>query len=117
MKLVMIHDLIEENGKTIRENNLERQHAIPIGSLVEIKFDEWMGEGACWKVHARLWVVLHSRDCDGTPLYGISRWNDPQGAQQVRAVLGGFSEESLTIIQLTDAVRRGDGALAWPDDA
>ncbi len=53
MEIKMIHDIVEENGKTIKENNLEKQHKIQIDSLVEVKFDPWFGEGACWKVHAR----------------------------------------------------------------
>ncbi len=75
--LVNFADIIEENGKTIRENNLEKTHDIPIGTLVEVKFDEWHGNGACEKTHARLWVVGHDRDCDGTPLYSLSPFKEP----------------------------------------
>lgn len=75
--LVNFADIIEENGKTIRENNLEKTHDIPIGTLVEVKFDEWHGNGACEKTHARLWVVSHDRDCDGTPLYSLSPFKEP----------------------------------------
>lgn len=116
MQFEMIHNLVEANGKTIKENNLERQHAIPIGALVEIKFDDWFGDGACWKVHARLWVVGHERDCDGTPLYSLSRWGDPAFARQVHAVFGGLAEESLTPIVITDRLREGWDVLSWDDD-
>jgi hypothetical protein len=115
MNFVMLHNLIEPNGKTIKENNLEKQHTIPIGALVEVKFDTWFGEGACWKVHARLWVVEHMRDCDGTPLYTLSRWNDAAFAKQVRDYHHGFPEYMLTVIEVTDRVRQGYGVLEWDD--
>lgn len=107
----IIHDMVQENGKTIKENNLEKVHDIPIGALVEVEFDEWFGEGACWKVHARLWVVGHNRDCDGTPLYSLSRWKDPSFALQINHVHSGFDEESLSIVKITDEIRQGEGAL------
>jgi hypothetical protein len=112
-RLFVLHNLVEENGKTIRGNNLERPHNIPVGTLVEIKFDDWFGEGACWKVHARLWVVAHRRDCDGTPLYSVSQWRDPDFAMRVGNAFHGYSEESLTVVEATDALARGEGALEW----
>ena len=116
-QFVMIHDLVNpKTGKTWKEENLERMHNIPIGSLVEVKWDSWFGDGAGWKVHARLWVVAHDRDCDGTPLYRLSRWNDPQFALQVGDTHGGFSEESLTVIPITAELCYGAGALEWDDD-
>lgn len=116
MQFMMIHDIVEENGKTIKENNLEKQHGIPIGALVEIKFDTWFGEGACWKVHARLWVIEHHRDCDGTPLYTLSRWNDAAFARQVNDMHRGYSEESLTPIEVTQRLRDGYDALEWEEN-
>jgi hypothetical protein len=102
--------------KWSRENIPKPDHKIPVGTLVEVKFDSWFGEGACWKVHARLWVVLHGRDCDGTPLYTLSRWRDPDFALQIKDTHGGFSEESLTPVKVTDRLRDGYGALAWDED-
>lgn len=63
--LVMVHDLVEENGKTIKENNLARAHNIPVGALVEV---DDKGE------RRQLYVVYHARDCDGTPLYSLSEY-------------------------------------------
>ena len=78
VELIVIHDLVNpETGKTYREENLELKHNVPVGALVEAQWDSWFGDGACWKVHARLWVVGHNRDCDGTPLYSLSRWKEP----------------------------------------
>lgn len=103
-----IQDIVEPNGKTIKENNLEINHNIPVGALVEVKFSDWFGEGAGEIVHARLWVVSHDRDCDGTPLYSISRWKHMKFASQVHQVRSGFSEESLTPIKLTKSALDGD---------
>lgn len=113
MQLIAIHDLVAVNGKTIKENNLLMKHAIPIGTLVEVQWDEWFGDGACWKVHARLWVVAHTRDCDGSPLYSLSRWRDPEFALYAMGLHGGFSEESLSVVEVTNEVKRGDNSLEW----
>jgi len=62
--IIFIHDLVEKNGKTIKENNLKLKHKIKIGTLVEIiNCENYEG--------VRLYVVYHSRDCDGTPLYNL----------------------------------------------
>lgn len=66
-----ISDLIEANGKTIRQNNLEKKHEIPIGSLIEITANDYPDDENPTN-GLRLLVVNHSRDCDGTPLYDLS---------------------------------------------
>ncbi len=122
-KAIFIGDIIEENKKSIKENNLEKKHNIPIGSLVEVKWDEWHGNGACMKVHARLWIVSHDRDCDGTPLYSISRWS-PKFIQGLldsgfppllinEFKYPGFPEESLTPIEITEDLKDGVNSLKW----
>jgi len=118
MNFIMIHNLVNpETGKTHKEENLERRHNIPLGTLVEVKFDNWFGDGACWKVHARLWVVAHTRDCDGTPLYSVSRWRDITGhARASYHIYHGFSEKSLTVVNVTDELALGYGALQWEDE-
>ena len=89
---IHIADLVNrETGKTFREENAEKQHAIPIGALVELD------DGV------RLFVVNHGRDCDQTPLYYLS--HDPEDTMQERngwknrSWVGGYGEESLTIIR------------------
>jgi hypothetical protein len=80
---VVLGDIIEENGRTIRENNLMVAHKFPLGTLVKITgkehFDEHGDPDATDKPYlpprpngARLYVVEHLRDCDGTPLYRLS---------------------------------------------
>tara|TARA_B100002019_G_C20904442_1_gene419694 strand:+ start:106 stop:447 length:342 start_codon:yes stop_codon:yes gene_type:complete len=66
MNPVLVHNIKESNGKTIRENNLEVKHSIPLGTIVEIDCDY------CEEHGLRLFVGLHSRDCDGTPLYSLT---------------------------------------------
>ena len=65
--------IVEGNGKTIRENNMEEGHDYQVGDLVEFKTENWHGDGACDIVHGRYWIVDCGRDCDGTPLYWLSK--------------------------------------------
>lgn len=108
-------DLVEENGKTIRENNLRKRHNIPVGALVEFKTDNQRDSGAHELIHARYWVVEHGRDCDGTPLYWLSH-TKKENQNKIQIVhegvvlnidvsrrivygwIGGFSEKSLMVI-------------------
>lgn len=69
---ILVFNMKEPNGKTVRENNMEIQHFIPIGSLVEIKKTNGCSEDDDDNHGLRLFVVGHSRDCDGTPLYVLS---------------------------------------------
>lgn len=134
--LINFADIVEENGKTVRENNLEKTHDISIGTLVEVKFDKWHGNGACEKTHARLWVVSHDRDCDGTPLYSLSPFKEPMffqgslkyGGEEGRLVKeeivlnianqvhSGYPRESLTPVEVTKELIEGVGALSWDED-
>lgn len=111
MKLVLFGDLIEANGKSIRENNSAITHGIPLGTLVEAKWSEWHGNGACEKIHARMFVTGHLRDCDGTPLYEVAKkprdqWGwDGYPEHFVRLVMRamhGLTEDALTPIRMTD---------------
>lgn len=85
---LFIGDVVEKNGKTVRENNMEISHNIPVDTLVEVKYDNWHGDGACEKVHARLWVVKHGRDCDGEPLYVLSHYKLKALKNIVHNILG-----------------------------
>lgn len=117
--VVVVADLVDPldpEGRTFREVNQSMPHNIPLGTLVEVKWDEWFGGGACRKIHARLWVVRHDRDCDGTPLYSLSQWKDADFAFLVRQFHSGMSERMLTTIEVTESIHRGDGALGWGDD-
>jgi hypothetical protein len=118
MKYVIVSDIVEDNGKTIKQNNLTIVHEIPIGSLVEIQ-----DEGNEEQINGlRLFVVNHSRDCDGTPLYDLSfkinaqkEYNDIEADKSALIKAGlytalnwqangslmrHYGQESLTIIRL-----------------
>lgn len=137
-----LSEIVEENGKTIFENNMEQKHNIPLGALVEVTYDNWHGDGACEKVHARLWVVHRGRDCDGTPLYWLSRTKlkdrskvrilfpkpeeeDEGGGWVISEDMsermfyrheGGFQESSLKVIEVTEDLKKGVGALQWEEE-
>ena len=72
MSIVIVHDYVEGNGLSIRENNLNREHTIPLGSIVEVVYDDRDEDEDTQTFGLRLFVVNHSRDCDGTPLYDLS---------------------------------------------
>lgn len=89
-----------ETGKTFREENMEKTHNIPLGSLVEVILD---GE----RNGLRLFVVQHGRDCDGTPLYGLSfdkEWKEGMYGEMFKLadrarIDFGYSEKCLKIIK------------------
>lgn len=74
MPAAVVHNLTDPNdpaGRTHKQINMEKRHAYPVGTLVEMVETEWTDgrhEGV------RLYVVYLHRDCDGTPLYALS-WN------------------------------------------
>jgi hypothetical protein len=88
-----------ETGKTYRQENNEKKHKIPLGTLVEVDFESP-------KKGLRLFVVRHDRDCDGTPLYSLSfnkNWKEepneliPKIAFRMQIDCG-YSERSLRVI-------------------
>ena len=98
---VVVHDLPSDTpGKTWEEKNLERKHAIPLGSLVEIHAEEMPENGV------RLFVCQHTRDCDGEPLYTLT-WNLPEfedeklhGFSLQIVGIHGWGEDALEVIRL-----------------
>lgn len=93
-----------ESGKTYRQENLEKAHKIPLGTLVEVSFNDEYCETP--KNGLRLFVVRHDRDCDNTPLYSLSFnkvWKEepcqyiPKIAFRMQ-IDSGYSEDSLKIV-------------------
>lgn len=121
-EIMFMKDIVEDNGKTIFENNMEKSHNIPIDSLVEVKSDGWFGDGACIRYQARLWVVEHIRDCDGTPLYILSEEKANTRKELERYfgrkfhTYGPFPEESVAPVEVTSELKRGEGALSWGEE-
>jgi hypothetical protein len=113
----------EPNMMSEREKNIKTGHKIPIGTLVETKWDEWFGGGACCVYHARLFVYEHHRDCDGTPLYLLSE-RGIQETDYIKGALGaidaplhgGFPEEVLTVVDKTPGLHDGEDALTVGND-
>lgn len=87
--MMLLYNIVEENGKTIKENNLARNHNIATGTLVETE------EGL------RLYVSYCGRDCDGTPLYWLSfeETIDQSSIYERGKQTGGYSEETLKIVR------------------
>ena len=71
-KITFVSETVEQNGKTIKQNNLEKKHNIELGTLVEITCDDSLHDEEDQHNGLRLFVVQHTRDCDGTPLYSLS---------------------------------------------
>jgi len=91
-------NIIEENGKTIKENNLELKHTIPFDTLVEIDCDYHPAH------KMRMYVVDYQRDCDGTPLYGLGekgqrRYYGPYEDLINSKIYGGWCDYSLEVIE------------------
>ena len=92
--VIPFSSIVENNGRTIKENNLLKPHKIPIGTLVELASGE------------RLYIGEQIRDCDGTPLYTLCRREDvgklPTSFTERMFFSGiiqiGFSEKSLLVI-------------------
>jgi hypothetical protein len=81
--LINFKNIIEKNGKTIYENNMDKKHKFPIGSLVE--YEDGM----------RLFVKAHTRDCDGTPLYSLGEKSEDRRDHWIH----GYNEKYLTLIK------------------
>lgn len=93
--IINVADLVNPNdpeGRTYRQINAAKKHAIPIGALVE---DIDTG--------VRLFVVKHGRDCDMTPLYYLSANRDDTEQKDPRFLnrgwVGGYSETYLRIVK------------------
>ena len=84
---MLVQNTIEENGLTVEQNNKKIPHKIPVGSLVEIVYNDEYDENNTFGV--RLFVVAHTRDCDGTPLYSLSfnktAWDEMNKAETALA--------------------------------
>ena len=91
MPLIRLHDLMTENGKTVRENKLKLTHTIGLGSIVE-------EEGGL-----RLYVVMHVRDCDETPLNYLSHtMQDMHEGRDYSRMTCGYRDKDLTVIKRED---------------
>jgi len=123
--MLLYSELKDRNNQTIKEENNNMKHNIPIDTLVEIDLDKTDLKYISEKIAGlRLFVIGHTRDCDGTPLYqlyprplseynkclndmklifelnNLTHLNMDKMADNMRSfgVIGGLSEYSLKII-------------------
>ena len=82
---IVVHDLKEANGKSIKENNMAKKHTYEVGQLVELP-------DGC-----RLYIAQLTRDVDGTRLYSVSPFKENTDYCHIDSLkwLHGYSEESL----------------------
>jgi hypothetical protein len=123
---IVFSSIVEDNGKPIKENNMSKNHNVPIDTLVELKdyYDCSGDDGAFIKGIARFFVVEHNRDCDGTPLYTLCLHTRKSIENLVKAynddgmeinlndfnhvqrryfhLISGYSEDSLKVISFTE---------------
>jgi hypothetical protein len=108
---VNVANIVEANGKTVRENNKAIPHALPIGALVEITTDCPIGEFGTIYNGVRLFVVKHDRDCDGTPLYSLSfDRNVLKAIENARADIKNNRDSSIHPL-LTNSLGRDEGSI------
>ncbi len=94
-----------------RDENLEKQHTIPIGTLVEVDCD-YSDEHM-----TRQYVVGHSRDCDGTPLYDLSVYKSIIETIENGGVQSILIPEDLAIQTLARGTFLGKISKNWSCDA
>jgi hypothetical protein len=68
--IVFMKDIIEENGKTIYENNMDRKHKFPVGTRVYFEHETITTCGPKFE-KGIFEIYSQDRDCDGTPLYSL----------------------------------------------
>ena len=80
-EIYVLSDMPVEGGKTLREANMEKPHELQLGDLVEVEvnlrhraYGDSGEEGVRVDLSGTCVLVVNflGRDCDGTPLYGIS---------------------------------------------
>jgi hypothetical protein len=83
----LLRNMVEENGKTIKQNNMDRKHTIPFDTLVELENG------------VRMFVVLHTRDCDGTPMYGLADYKQDEYINGNGQISTGHIEDSMVVVK------------------
>lgn len=134
-EIIMFGDIVEDNGKTIRENNLAKAHTYQLGDIVEVDLDLTQpgseeGIEICLQGTCRLFVVGHMRDCDETPLYVISDIPvkfplDSLSFSRERLVYrtlakvveSGYSEDSLRPTGMSKSLSANPRSWMMPDEA
>lgn len=81
---------------------MKLQHDIPLGTLVEVDLDYSDSHGV------RAFIVDHTRDCDGEPMYALSMSSDFEQMQELKKenfqlfrfmINDGWTKDCLKIIR------------------
>ena len=98
MDVIQFKDIVEKNGRTVYENNMNKKHKFPIGSKVYLELETLTTAGP--KFEKGIYTVFsHDRDCDGTPIYAlisesinvIKGWKDfIPNIEEIVKRIGGF---------------------------
>lgn len=83
INLADVRDPDDPDGRSYRQVNAAKAHAIPLGAFVEVD-----GSGE------RLYVMRHTRDCDQTPLYSLGM----RGCRDEWKWQRGYDEYGLTVL-------------------
>ena len=73
MMIVNLSTMVENNGLPVFINNLNKHHTIPLMASVTIKRDSEDNDPSLELT--QFFVIAHTRDCDGTPLYHLANTN------------------------------------------
>lgn len=103
MPIIQVSQIIESNGLPNFINNLNQHHQIPLMSSVSIKLDTDSDNNI--DPSQQFFVVSHTRDCDGTPLYHIAN-TDFKTAISLAYILR--SETQQSNIELAKLFNRTD---------
>ncbi|UTU09680.1 hypothetical protein CcrBL47_gp395 [Caulobacter phage BL47] len=102
MNVADFRDPRDPEGRSYRQVNAALVHGLPLGALVEVN-----------DTGARLFVGLHTRDCDQTPLYSLApepapiEFDSDSFAWNMWRMkfVNGFSEPSLTLINSNPLIK------------
>jgi hypothetical protein len=83
-----LQDRSDPQGRTYRQVNAAKTHAIPLGTLIELEDGE------------RMFIKMHTRDCDQTPLYSIGLKDDVVEHGLLCKWHHGYAEENLKVAPL-----------------
>lgn len=98
MSIVNLSTMIENNGLPVFINNLNKPHTIPLMSSVSIQPDS--EENNSFIDSTQFFIVAHTRDCDGTPLYHLANTNFNTAISLVRILRYETHQSNIEIAKL-----------------
>jgi len=128
MTITFVSDIVCEDGRTVKEHNLDLKHQIPLGTLVEVLPSDYPDEEddphTSITTGTRIFIVGHGRDCDGTPLYHLSSNKNAMRLlesieAQMEAPEYAFADRIVHTLTMRSAKERARGAIHfnWGESA